>query len=201
MPGRALNSLGRTGPRKSEPERGTLIGLSSSAAAPQFSGRWNFGVGLVNSQTIGRAGVHTINEGHVSVAPLRVLLDPISTLTDRVREAVGHGVTPSSSSGPSHGVRPTCTATSTSLSWISQRLSCRNGTAGIAGRRWSTWRQYQEARRRRTGAIADARGDLSTAAKYSNGAVARCSSARLLRAQRASARFSESNAVTLQARG
>jgi hypothetical protein len=55
--------------------------------------------GLVNSQTIGRAGVHTINEGHVSVTPLRVLLDPITTLTDRVREAVGHGVTPSSPFG------------------------------------------------------------------------------------------------------
>jgi predicted nucleotidyltransferase len=49
-------------------------------------------LGLVNTQTIGRAGVHTINEDHVSVAPLRVLLDPISALTDTVREAVGHDV-------------------------------------------------------------------------------------------------------------
>ena len=47
---------------------------------------------MVNTQTIGRAGVHTINEDHVSVAPLRVLLDPIAALTDTVREAVGHDV-------------------------------------------------------------------------------------------------------------
>jgi predicted nucleotidyltransferase len=49
-------------------------------------------IGLVNTQTIGRAGVHTINEDHVSVAPLRALLDPITALTDTVREAVGDEV-------------------------------------------------------------------------------------------------------------
>ncbi|MGH8827736.1 MAG: nucleotidyltransferase domain-containing protein, partial [Jiangellaceae bacterium] len=32
-------------------------------------------IGLVNTQIIGRAGVHTINEDHTSVAPLRALLD------------------------------------------------------------------------------------------------------------------------------
>ena len=36
--------------------------------------------------------MHTINEDHVSVAPLRVLLDPITALTDTVREAVGDDV-------------------------------------------------------------------------------------------------------------
>jgi len=49
-------------------------------------------LGLVNTQTIGRAGVHTINENHVSVAPLRSLLDPITALTDTVCEAVGEDV-------------------------------------------------------------------------------------------------------------
>jgi len=49
-------------------------------------------LGLVNTQTFGRAGVHTINEDHVSVAPLRVLLDPIAALTDTVRQAVGRDV-------------------------------------------------------------------------------------------------------------
>jgi predicted nucleotidyltransferase len=49
-------------------------------------------LGLVNTQTIGRAGVHTINEDHVSVSPLRALLDPIAALTDTVREAVGDDV-------------------------------------------------------------------------------------------------------------
>lgn len=42
-------------------------------------------LGLVNSRTIGRAGVHTINEGHYVVAPLRALVDPITALTDTVR--------------------------------------------------------------------------------------------------------------------
>jgi predicted nucleotidyltransferase len=50
-------------------------------------------LGLINTQTIGRAGVHTVNEDHVSVAPLRVLLDPIAALTDTVREVVGNDVT------------------------------------------------------------------------------------------------------------
>ena len=49
-------------------------------------------LGLVNTQTIGRAGVHTINEEHFSIAPLRVLLDPIAALTGTVREAAGHDV-------------------------------------------------------------------------------------------------------------
>ena len=51
-------------------------------------------LGIVNTQTIGRAGVHTINEDHVSVAPLRALLDPITSLTGTVREAVGNDVQP-----------------------------------------------------------------------------------------------------------
>jgi len=49
-------------------------------------------LGLVHTQTIGRAGVHTINEDHVSVPPLRALLDPIAALTEIVREAVGNDV-------------------------------------------------------------------------------------------------------------
>ena len=49
-------------------------------------------LGLVDARTIGRAGVHTINEDHVSVAPLRKLLDPIDALTNVVREAVGDEV-------------------------------------------------------------------------------------------------------------
>lgn len=49
-------------------------------------------LGIVNTQTVGRAGVHVINEDHASVAPLRALLDPIAALTDTVREAVGDDV-------------------------------------------------------------------------------------------------------------
>ena len=49
-------------------------------------------VGLIDTQTIGRAGVHTINQAHFSVAPLRTLLDPIAALTDTVCAAVGDQV-------------------------------------------------------------------------------------------------------------
>jgi predicted nucleotidyltransferase len=49
-------------------------------------------LGLVHSQTIGRAGVHTINEEHVSVPPLRALLDPIAALSRTVHEVVGDDV-------------------------------------------------------------------------------------------------------------
>jgi predicted nucleotidyltransferase len=46
-------------------------------------------LGLITSHTIGRSGMHTINEHHVAVAPLRKLLNPIDALADVVREVVG----------------------------------------------------------------------------------------------------------------
>ncbi len=49
-------------------------------------------LGLINTATFGRAGVHTISEGNISVAPLRALLDPIAALTTTVREEVGDQV-------------------------------------------------------------------------------------------------------------
>ena len=48
-------------------------------------------LGLINTQTVGRAGVHTVNEDHVALAPLRALLDPIAALTVTSRESVGDG--------------------------------------------------------------------------------------------------------------
>jgi predicted nucleotidyltransferase len=41
-------------------------------------------LGLTQTQTIGRAGVHTINEEHASVLPLRALLDPVAALREAV---------------------------------------------------------------------------------------------------------------------
>jgi predicted nucleotidyltransferase len=46
-------------------------------------------LGIVETQTIGRAGVHTINEEHTSVAPLRALLDPVAALRDVVSPVTG----------------------------------------------------------------------------------------------------------------
>ena len=49
-------------------------------------------LGLVSSRAVGRAALHTINEDHVSIPPLRALVDPIAALTDTVRMAVGDEV-------------------------------------------------------------------------------------------------------------
>jgi predicted nucleotidyltransferase len=45
-------------------------------------------LGIVETRTIGRAGVHTINESHASVAPLRALADPIAALKAAIGEAI-----------------------------------------------------------------------------------------------------------------
>ena len=47
------------------------------------------GLGVVESQTVGRAMIHSINEDHYAIGPLRVLLDPYAALRDTVRGAVG----------------------------------------------------------------------------------------------------------------
>lgn len=49
-------------------------------------------LGIVSTQTIGRAGVHSINEDHYAVAPLRTLLNPIGVLREVVRGVVGDEV-------------------------------------------------------------------------------------------------------------
>lgn len=49
-------------------------------------------LGIIDTQTVGRAGVHTINEEHAAVPHLRALVDPIATLTAAVREVVGSQV-------------------------------------------------------------------------------------------------------------
>lgn len=49
-------------------------------------------LGIVETQTIGRAGVHTVNEGHAAVTHLRVLADPIALLRAAIAGAVGSDV-------------------------------------------------------------------------------------------------------------
>lgn len=44
-------------------------------------------LGLITTETIGRAGVHRINEGHAAIAPLRSLASPVKMLTSVVLEA------------------------------------------------------------------------------------------------------------------
>lgn len=49
-------------------------------------------LGIVETQTIGRAGVHTINDGHATVPHLRALADPIAMLREAIAESVGSEV-------------------------------------------------------------------------------------------------------------
>ena len=50
------------------------------------------GLGVVESRSVGRAMVHTINEDHYAIAPLRVLLDPVAALREVVQRSVGSSV-------------------------------------------------------------------------------------------------------------
>lgn len=50
------------------------------------------GLGVVESSTVGRAMLHTINEDHYAIQPLRVLLDPIAALRETVLRSVGSSV-------------------------------------------------------------------------------------------------------------
>jgi len=44
-------------------------------------------IGVITTETIGRAGVHRINEGHEAITPLRSLASPLEMLTRVVRDA------------------------------------------------------------------------------------------------------------------
>lgn len=50
------------------------------------------GLGVAESRPVGRAMVHTINEEHYAIQPLRVLLDPFAALREVVKLSVGPGV-------------------------------------------------------------------------------------------------------------
>ena len=50
------------------------------------------GLGLVTRREVGRAMVHTVNEDHYAIQPLRVLLDPFAALQEAVQTTVGSSV-------------------------------------------------------------------------------------------------------------
>ena len=90
--GAVLATLLRTGAPLTGRQIYSLVSDDYSLWAVQEALKALTRLGLVNTQTVGRAGVHTVNEDHVCIAPLRVLLDPIAALTETVREAVGDDV-------------------------------------------------------------------------------------------------------------
>lgn len=50
-------------------------------------------LGLISSQTVGRAHVHAINNDHAAIGPLRQLADPVALLRDAITEAIDATVT------------------------------------------------------------------------------------------------------------
>jgi predicted nucleotidyltransferase len=63
------------------------LSLDHSLGAVQQALRDLERIGVIITETIGRAGVHRINEAHEAITPLRSLASPIEMLTRVVREA------------------------------------------------------------------------------------------------------------------
>lgn len=64
-----------------------LVADRHSLGAVQHALRDLEHLGLITTETFGRAGVHHINQSHATIAPLRALASPIEMLTTVVREA------------------------------------------------------------------------------------------------------------------
>jgi predicted nucleotidyltransferase len=90
--GAVLSVLLRTGAPLTGRQVHSLVSDEYSLWSVQEALKVLMGLGIVETQTIGRAGVHTINEEHAAVAHLRVLADPIGMLRAAISEAVGSDV-------------------------------------------------------------------------------------------------------------
>lgn len=90
--GAVLSVLLRTGAPLTGRQVHALVSDEHSLWSVQEALKVLTGLGIVETQTIGRAGVHTINEGHAAVAHLRVLADPIGMLRAAIAGAVGSDV-------------------------------------------------------------------------------------------------------------
>lgn len=85
--GAALAVLLRTGAPLTGRRVHALVADRHSLGAVQQALRDLDRLGLITTETIGRAGVHHINESHAAIAPLRSLATPIEMLTRVVHEA------------------------------------------------------------------------------------------------------------------
>jgi predicted nucleotidyltransferase len=63
-----------------------LVGDRHSLGAVQQALRDLERIGLITTETVGRAGVHRINEEHEAITPLRALASPLEMLTRVVHE-------------------------------------------------------------------------------------------------------------------
>lgn len=86
--GAALGVLLRTGAPLTGRRVHALVADRHSLGAVQQALRDLERLGLITTETIGRAGVHRINEDHAAIAPLRALASPIEMLRRVVEETV-----------------------------------------------------------------------------------------------------------------
>src|ERR1700733_6721283 len=90
--GAVLSTLLRTDARLTGRQVHALVSDRHSLWSVQEALKAWVQLGVVHSELIGRSVVHTINEGHYTIAPLRSLLDPIAALTKTAAEIVGEDV-------------------------------------------------------------------------------------------------------------
>jgi predicted nucleotidyltransferase len=90
--GAVLSALLRTGEPLTGRQIHGLVSDEHSLWSVQEALKALTNLGLVTSRTVGRAGIHQVNEAHTSIAPLRALLDPMAALRAAVVEVVGSDV-------------------------------------------------------------------------------------------------------------
>lgn len=84
--GAVLAALLRTGAPLTGRRVHALVGDRHSLGAVQQALRDLEQIGVITTETIGRAGIHRINDRHEAVAPLRLLASPLDMLTRVVTE-------------------------------------------------------------------------------------------------------------------
>lgn len=90
--GAVLSTLLRTDARLTGRQVHALVSDRYSLWSVQEALKAWVQLGVVDTEVIGRAVVHAINEDHYTVAPLRSLLDPMAALTKTAAQIVGEDV-------------------------------------------------------------------------------------------------------------
>ncbi len=90
--GAVLSTLLRTDARLTGRQVHALVSDRHSLWSVQEALKAWAQLGVVHTQTIGRAVVHAINEDHCAVAPLRSLLNPLAALTETAAQIAGDRV-------------------------------------------------------------------------------------------------------------
>lgn len=90
--GAVLSVLLRTGEPLTGRQVHGLVGDKFSLWSVQEALRGWVRLGIVEARPVGRATLHTVNEAHAAIAPLRVLVDPVALLTGVIGEHVDPNV-------------------------------------------------------------------------------------------------------------